>query len=202
MNPLEHCQRLGSERDWDLLPSSKSIFYASADCGLPIGNLSSQLFSNVYMNAFDQFVKRELGCRHYGRYVDDAYVVAADKQQLALLVPRIETFLNHTLHLEVNRDKLKITDAYRGVEFLGAFIKPFRTYVSHATWHRIQRKVKYNTYSDPKQLRASVNSFLGVLSHYASYRLRRVGFGYRFDLNAYGCFSSDWLRYCPWCLCR
>ncbi len=71
-------------------------------CGLPIGNLSSQLFSNVYMNVFDQYVKRKLKCHHYGRYVDDAYIVSDDREYLNNLISEITSFLEEELGLKVH----------------------------------------------------------------------------------------------------
>ncbi len=196
-DPTVNCRLLGKPEDWELLPADKSIFHSAAGCGLPIGNLSSQLFSNVYMNTFDQFMKRTLGCRHYGRYVDDCYVVAQSREWLRSLVPRIDEFLSENLRLSLNKRKLHIADARHGVQFLGAYIKPFRTYISNDSLRRIRQKLKTNRYTDYAQMDASVNSFLGVLSHYRSYRLRRVLFGYSSGLNSYGRFSRDWLKFRP-----
>lgn len=67
-NPVENCRLIGKWDEWKNLPQEKSLFFSSSDCGLPIGNLSSQLFSNIYLNKLDQYVKRELRCKHYGRY--------------------------------------------------------------------------------------------------------------------------------------
>jgi len=75
LDPTIGCQIHGTARDWQDLPHDKSLFNSPEGCDLPIGNLTSQLFSNVYMNVFDQYMKRQLHCRHYGRYVDDAFVV-------------------------------------------------------------------------------------------------------------------------------
>ncbi len=72
----------GKPEDWENLPPTKSLFHSAPGCGLPIGNLTSQLFSNVYLNEFDHFMKREMGFRHYGRYVDDFFVVHQDKELL------------------------------------------------------------------------------------------------------------------------
>ena len=80
LDPIEECKMIGDPSDWHTLPHDKSLFYSQPNCGLPIGNLTSQLFSNVYMNTFDQYVKRVLRCRHYGRYVDDAYFVSCDRE--------------------------------------------------------------------------------------------------------------------------
>ena len=70
----------GKKSDWDGLNFDKSMFHSPEGCGLPIGNLTSQLFNNVYLNVLDQFMKRELKCKHYGRYVDDFYVVSSDRK--------------------------------------------------------------------------------------------------------------------------
>lgn len=194
-DPTDNCFFIGSRNDWDNLPRDKSIFYSPDGCGLPIGNLSSQLFSNVYMNEFDQYMKRVAHCRYYGRYVDDCYVVGSSRDELKMLVPWIVDFLHARLHLEVNVEKLTITDVRYGIQFLGAFVKPFRTYISKDSLHRINRKMNTANYQSVKQMRCSINSFLGVFSHYESYRLRRVLFGYKYRICRLGHFSPDWLKY-------
>jgi len=70
-DPTKHCVIRGSKDDWEGLPKSKSLFFAGKDKGFPIGNLTSQLFGNIYLNDFDHFIKHKLGLRYYGRYVDD-----------------------------------------------------------------------------------------------------------------------------------
>lgn len=101
------CQNSGGQKIyWNGLPKDKSLFYAKQDCGLPIGNLSSQFFSNIYMNVFDQYVKRELKCCHYGRYVDDAYIVSDDRECLKKLIPEISQFLSRKLGLEINHQSI------------------------------------------------------------------------------------------------
>ena len=194
-NPMDNCNVLGMLEDWDNLPKDKSLFYANDSCGLPIGNLSSQLFSNVYMNVFDQYVKRKLRCRHYGRYVDDAYIVSDDREYLNKLIPEISSFLKEELGLKVHPFKTRIFDVYHGVEFLGAYIKPFRTYISSSTLKRIKKKLIDINVQDKKYLQSSINSFLGVFSHYESYCLRRVLFGNNERLKKEGNFDGDCLRF-------
>ena len=194
-NPMDNCNVLGELSDWDNLPKDKSLFYAKEDCGLPIGNLSSQLFSNVYMNVFDQYVKRTLKCRHYGRYVDDAYIVLDDRKYLKKLIPEISCFLYNELGLKIHPYKTRIFDAYQGIEFLGAYIKPFRTYISSSSLRRIKKKLIDCKIQDKKHLQSSINSFLGVFSHYESYCLRRVVFGNNDRLNRVGEFDKEWLRF-------
>ena len=194
-NPMDNCNVLGELSDWNNLPKDKSLFYANDGCGLPIGNLSSQLFSNVYMNVFDQYVKIKLKCRHYGRYVDDAYIVSDDREYLNNLISEITSFLEEELGLKVHPYKTRIFDAYHGVEFLGAYIKPFRTYISSSTLKRIKKKLVDINVQDKKYLQSSINSFLGVFSHYESYCLRRILFGNNERLKKEGNFDDDCLRF-------
>ncbi len=194
-DPVNDCHVLGAESDWDNLPVDKSLFTAASGCGLPIGNLSSQLFSNVYMNVFDQYVKRTLGCQHYGRYVDDAYIVASDRNRLKGLIPKLSEFLQRHLGLDLNRGKTRVYDARHGFEFVGAFVRPFRAYISTMSLRRMRRKVMSLPKDDRRYLRAAVNSFLGVLSHYDSYCLRRLMFGYHSRLSQIGKFDHLWLKW-------
>lgn len=70
-DPTKYCIIKGSKKDWEGLPPAKSLFKTRKGCGLPIGNLTSQVFANFYMNIFDHYVKHDLNVRYYGRYVDD-----------------------------------------------------------------------------------------------------------------------------------
>lgn len=173
LDPNENCHIVGSEDDWIGLDPAKSMRFVNSGKGMPIGNLTSQLFSNVYLNVFDQFMKRELHCKHYGRYVDDAYVVSTDKAWLLSLVPDIQRFLSERLGLSLHMGKLIVTDIKYGVEFLGAFVKPYRTYASNDCLRRMERNIRNMSTKDDDAVYRSVNSFLGVLSHHKTYRIRR-----------------------------
>lgn len=200
LDPLDGCIILGNRNDWNSLPDDKSLFKAAPDCGLPIGNLSSQLFSNVYLNEFDQYCKRVLKARHYGRYVDDAYFVSHDRAWLKSIIPQIRQFLLSELGLELNERKLQITNVQHGVEFLGAFVKPYRTYPSTSSWKRMKKKVRIavaDKHLSGKELQAKVNSHLGVMSHYDCYDMRRVFFGYESGLTERGWFDKGILRFYP-----
>lgn len=176
LDPIKNCKIIGDKSDWDPLPDRKSLFKSPEGKGLPIGNLTSQLFSNVYLNLLDQYCKRMLGCKRYGRYVDDLYVVSESKEFLHSIIPKIEKFLNEELELEVSKGKTKICSSDYGVDFLGAYLKPHRIYVSNETLRRMNKKVsKLNTKPDDKKY-ASINSYLGLMCHYSSYNLRREMF--------------------------
>lgn len=176
LNPRDNCNIVGSWDDWKGLERSKSLFFTEDGCGLPIGNLTSQLFSNVYLNEFDQFVKRELKCKHYGRYVDDAYIISCDKRWLLDLVGKINHFLTNRLGLELHMGKMHIIEVNYGVCFLGAFVKPHRTYVSNATLNRMLVSMSNLNMDDYEAVFRSVNSYLGTLVHYSSYNIRSAMF--------------------------
>ena len=173
LDPMENCIIVGDESDWDGMDHAKCMRYVLPGLGLPIGNLTSQLYSNVYLNPFDQFVKRDILCEHYGRYVDDSTMVDACREWLLAQVPRIREFLHDELGLELHMGKLHVRDIRHGVEFLGAFVKPYRDYISNKTLNRITKNLQMMNLSDRDHVIASVNSYMGVLSHTASYNLRR-----------------------------
>ena len=176
LDPNENCHIVGSEEDWIGLDPAKSMRFVNTGKGMPIGNLTSQLFSNVYLNVFDQFMKRELHCKHYGRYVDDAYVVSTDKAWLLSLVPDVQRFLSERLGLSLHMGKLIVTDIKYGVEFLGAFVKPYRTYASNDCLRRMERNIRNMHTNDADAVYRSINSFLGVLCHHKTYHIRRAMF--------------------------
>lgn len=175
-DPNENCHIVGSEDDWIGLDPAKSMRFVNTGKGMPIGNLTSQLFSNVYLNVFDQFMKRELHCKHYGRYVDDAYVVSTDKAWLLSLVPDVQRFLSERLGLSLHMGKLIVTDIKYGVDFLGSFVKPYRTYASNDCLRRMERNIRNMSTKDNEAVYRSVNSFLGVLCHHKTYHIRRAMF--------------------------
>ena len=172
LDPRENCIIVGELESWIGLDPAKSMLHLADGLGLPIGNLTSQLFSNVYLNPLDQFVKRELKCKYYGRYVDDSLIVSHDKEWLLSLVPKIREFLKKELGLDLHMGKLMISEVHKGIEFLGSFIKPYRVYVSRKTLERMKVKIACLDYSKPQKILRSVNSYLGIFQHTASYRIR------------------------------
>ena len=194
LDPKTSCKVVGNPEEWKGLDYNKSLFHTPDGCGLPIGNLTSQLLSNVYLNVFDQFCKRELKCKHYGRYVDDAYIVSCDKKWLLSLIDQIDEYLKEHLHLEIHRGKTHLHEVHHGVEFLGGFIKPNCTYMSHAAVRRLRQNVDDLKGSGPAKLYRSINSMLGVMCHHDSWRLRRDLFCVEPFLK-YGHFSEDMTHY-------
>ena len=194
LDPKTSCKIVGKPEEWIGLDKNKSLFHTPDGCGLPIGNLTSQLLSNVYLNEFDQFMKRELHCRHYGRYVDDAYVVSCDKDWLLSLVPKVDEFLHDRLHLELHHGKMQLREVHYGVDFLGGYIKPGCTFMSHAAVRRLKQNISKLPSNNPAQLFRSINAMLGVLAHFDSYKLRKSLFDVeRFTQHGY--FNDDMTAY-------
>jgi retron-type reverse transcriptase len=144
----------------DVLEKVIISFYSyNHEIGLPLGNLTSQLFANIYMNEFDQFVKHRLKVKYYIRYADDFVIFSESKAYLENLIPQIKDFLEQELKLELHQNKIFIKTLYSGMDFLG-WVNFFS--------HRILRKTTRNrilrrTCSNPKP--ETLNSYLGLLKH-------------------------------------
>ena len=104
-----------------LVPPHKRLENAEPGCGLPIGNLSSQFFANVYLDALDQFVKHTLKCRRYLRYVDDFVLVHRERAQLERWRVQIEHFIDDRLRLRLKAD-VRLRPAASGIDFLGFIV--------------------------------------------------------------------------------
>ena len=171
LDPTVNCHIVGDRHDWDELPHDKSLFHSPVGCGLPIGNLTSQLYSNIYLNVLDQYMKRSLHCRHYGRYVDDFYVVSTDKQWLHSLVPLVRGFLKQELQLTLHEGKAAVYPLQYGVPFLGMYVKPWRKTVSRGSIQRMERKqeILWGGFHEGNipllRVATAIASFRGILSH-------------------------------------
>jgi RNA-directed DNA polymerase len=142
-----------------LVPAHKSLFNQTGNNGLPIGNLSSQFFANVYLNELDQFVKHQIGARHYIRYVDDFVLLHDSPQWLNAAKARIEVFMRERLALYLNPTKTILQPIYRGIDFVGQVIKPWRRITRRRTAHDAIRRVR-TIASD--RLYEVANSYFGL----------------------------------------
>lgn len=182
-DPTDNCLIKGRREDWLGLPRSKSLFHAAKDKGFPIGNLTSQLFGNVYLDDFDHFVREELKIARYGRYVDDMVLVHEDKELLKAVVPRIKDYLRGRLGLVLHPGKIHLQPFAGGVGFLGVFIKPYRIrigrrlkhnfYARIREWNGIGEKAASVVAQEAEKIVASANSYLGIMKNYQSYNLRK-----------------------------
>ncbi len=153
----------------DLLKKIISSFKMGVENkGLPLGNLTSQLFANIYLNKFDQFVKHKLKVRYYIRYADDFVLMSEDKEYLKSLVWLIQDFLLSNLKLKLHPNKLFLETVSSGVDFLGWTHFPDHRVFRGATRKRMFRKINKN----PKE--ESLNSYLGLLSHGNAKKLQTI----------------------------
>jgi len=137
-----------------------SSFYSTRPgVGLPLGNLTSQLFVNVYMNEFDQFVKHELKIKYYIRYADDFVVLSDDKKWLEKQIFVIQGFLFKELKLELHPDKVSIKTLASGVDFLGWVNFPYHRVLRTTTKRRMLRRIVKSLAPE------TLNSYLGLLRH-------------------------------------
>lgn len=141
------------------VPQHKRLTAQPAHLGLPIGNLSSQFFANVYLDALDQFAKHQLRAKHYVRYVDDFVFLHESPQQLNRWREQVEAFLPR-LGAKLNPSKTILQPVDRGVDFVGHVIKP---------WRRTTRKrslaqaLKRTAAASAEDLRETANSYFGLL---------------------------------------
>lgn len=154
----------------NLIPTHKSLFNVVKNLkntGLPIGNLSSQFFANIYLNELDLFIKHKLKCKYYVRYVDDIVILDKTPQNLNQYYSKICNFTETELNIKFNPSKKEINTIDKGINFVGYITKPYRKYVRRSTIKNI-----YYTEKVLKNHRQSLNSYLGMLRHSNSYRER------------------------------
>lgn len=159
-NPTDGAIKLGKLSDWDKLPPHKSLFNAAPGIGLTIGDITSQLFSNIYMNPADHAAKRLIGCKYYGRYVDDIRIVSRDKQFLNSVIKNMNMFLTNELNLTLNPKKTRIIKADKTIDFLGAEIRKTKRYVTDETIKKFASRIY------PGIDIAVLNSYIGYLRHF------------------------------------
>lgn len=127
--------------------------------GLPLGNLTSQLFVNIYMNESDQYMKHGLRVKYYIRYADDFVILSHDKDYFLELLPKIGDFLEEKLKLQLHPDKIFLKTLYSGIDFLGWVHFPDHRVLRTVTKRRIMRRLKTN------QKPETIQSYLGLLKH-------------------------------------
>lgn len=133
--------------------------------GLPLGNVTSQLLINVYMNEFDQFMKRELKVQYYLRYADDFIILSRNKAYLSDLIPHISKYLESELKLSLHPDKVYIKTLASGVDFLGWVHFPKHRVLRTSSKRRMFKRLKRF------HSRETIASYLGLLKHGDTYKL-------------------------------
>ena len=159
-DPREDFEVRSPRHLFNRVPQHKRLTAQPAKLGLPIGNLSSQFFANVYLDALDQFVKHQLRCKHYVRYVDDFILLHESPQQLNAWRAQIEAFLP-SLGARLNPTKTILQPVDRGVDFVGHVIKPWRRTTRKRS---VTQAIKRTAAAPADDLRETANSYFGLLS--------------------------------------
>lgn len=144
---------------WFLERIIKSFDSGTIDKGLPLGNLTSQLLVNIYMNEFDQFVKHKLKIKYYIRYADDFVIFDRDKDKLLETIPKISDFLEENLKLSLHPNKLFLNTLTSGVDFLGWVHFPNHRVLRTGTKRRMMKKLRDAYRSE------TLESYVGLLNH-------------------------------------
>lgn len=122
--PMKNIAIRGKRSDWKYLAPSKSLFQQPKERGIVIGNLTSQLLSNIFMDQFDRFVRFELGYKHYGRYVDDFFILVPIERKAQVLrdIAVMEKYLHQEMGLTLHPNKRYAQEVDKGVPFVGAVV--------------------------------------------------------------------------------
>lgn len=148
------------------------------EVGMPIGNLTSQMIANLYLNELDQFAKHELRIRHYVRYMDDVLILHHDKSALWETKAAVEDFLDTRLQLKLNK-KTCIRTHTQGVDWVGCRVWPTHIKLRKSTAQRMKKRLKFlqELYAAGEigfnEVNASVQGYMGLLKHCDSYNLRK-----------------------------
>ncbi len=138
-------------------------FKVSKNRGLPLGNLTSQLFVNIYMNEFDQFVKHKLKQKYYIRYADDFVFLSDNKKELINIIPEVKDYLGKKLTLQIHPNKISLSTLASGVDYLGYINFPQHRILRAKTKKRILRLANNK----------NLSSYFGVLKHCSSFKLKQ-----------------------------
>lgn len=144
-------------------------FSTAAGVGLPLGNVTSQLFANIYLHELDCFLKYELRVDKYVRYSDDFAVVGNDIAYLRLVAEMARRFLKHRLNLDLHEGKLVVRKYSQGVDFLGYILFPAHTVLRTRTKRRMLARVARGTLTE-----SALHSYEGMLGHCNGYKLLRA----------------------------
>ena len=169
-DPVKTSQKRGPHKYWNenILPPRKSLFAQPKGKGIVIGNLTSQLVSNIYLDKLDRFIKYDLKYKYYGRYVDDlVIIVPAEKYKQAKKdIQKIENFLKTELDLELHPKKRYLQPVENGVETLGARIYPRSLYLSDRLQKKFYRSAE--EFVNGKKDIETIISYLGITKHLSS----------------------------------
>lgn len=163
-DPVRGVRLRGWPKKWEKLPKNKSLLFQPWGIGIVIGNLTSQLFSNIYLDLLDRFIKFDLGYKYYGRYVDDFYIVVTEDEldEVWGNAERIRAFLER-MGLKLHPKKFYIQKIQRGVQFLGGVVYPGHIQPSERLKGNFRKAVK--DYVNGRRPANSMVSYRGHTVH-------------------------------------
>lgn len=162
----------GSEKEWSKVPDNKSLFCQPKGKGIVIGNLSSQLLSNIYLDLLDRYVVYNLGYKNYGRYVDDFFIVVSKEEYEQALrdIKAIENYLER-IGLKLHERKRWVNDMGKGVKFLGMVVKPGRIMPGRRLSKNMRKAVERLARGEGEI--ESIISYFGHMVHIDSYKIAK-----------------------------
>ncbi len=157
-------KRIGDNQTIELLKNIIGSFFISKGKGIPLGNLTSQLFANIYLHELDRYAKISLQEKHYLRYCDDFIILSESRERLSGVTKSLDDFLNQALSLQLHPKKVFIRTWAQGIDFLGYVLFPHATVVRINTAERMLRSANED----------NINSYLGVCSHADAFELEQI----------------------------
>lgn len=170
-DPRQDYELRGVQALLKLVPPHKRLTNQPAHLGLPIGNLSSQFFANIFLDVLDQHVKHKIKARHYVRYVDDFVLIHDSPAWLRAALIEIEDFLPRVLGARLNPTKTILQPVDRGVDFVGHVIKPWHTSARRRT---VRQAVARIGALDAGSVYHAANSYFGLFRQASSGHADRV----------------------------
>jgi retron-type reverse transcriptase len=191
-DPTKNFYYKGDPGLYNLIPPHKSLFGVPAGQGLPIGNLTSQFFANIYLNELDQFVKHKLKIKYYLRYVDDLLLLHQNPEQLKIWHQQLNRFLKEKLKVEFHPQKTILQRIHKGINFVGFIVYPNHILIRNRTVRKFKNKLWLfdkkilsmglehpirlwtpELCQDFQKIFATINSYFGQLKHADTFCLRK-----------------------------
>lgn len=162
-------ERIADEKLLDLLKQVIWSFAFAPGRGMPLGNLTSQLFANIYLDPLDKFVKHRLRMRYYLRYADDFVLLSADPHELLGCLVEISRFLREKLKLRAHPNKVQLRKLRQGIDFVGYIALPHYRLPRRKTVKRMLKKLKTAKMADIKK---TLPSYLGHIKYVNAHKLK------------------------------
>lgn len=191
-DPVKNVEKRWKMSLFKLVPKSKSLFWRPKNKWLPIWNLTSQFFANIYLSELDNYIKRELQTKYYYRYVDD-FILLWTKQELQEKLQKLELFLENSLNLRLSENKTKFLPITYDIDFIWYIIRAKKVILPRKRNINSMKNVLYHARCNNKDVVnhtvSSINSYLGIIKQAKTYNLREK---YLSKLNSIIFKQNDW----------